>query len=85
MKSKYQCTANLAMYDLVGHHNIASTTQGPSACWLQARRLSGEDRWKGAFELRKHKDKFIFTIESTGGQPLVFVLPKEQASIDFML
>ena len=57
MKSKYQCTANLSMYDLVGHHNIASTTQGPSACWLQARRLSGEDRWKGAFELRKHKDK----------------------------
>ena len=50
---------------------------GPSACWLQARRLSGEDRWKGAFELRKHKDKFIFTIESTGGQPVHFVLARD--------
>eukprot|EP00891_Asterochloris_glomerata_P004993 jgi/Astpho2/4993/e_gw1.00070.21.1_t len=56
------------------------TTQGPSACWLQARRLSGEDRWKGAFELRKHKDKFIFTIESTGAVPAAKLL-KQAADV----
>jgi DNA-directed RNA polymerases I and III subunit RPAC1 len=32
----------------------------------KARRLSGEDRWRGAFEVRKRKDHFLFTVESTG-------------------
>lgn len=46
----------------------------------RARRLSGEDRWKGAFELRKHKDKFIFTIESTGAVPAAKLL-KQAADV----
>jgi DNA-directed RNA polymerases I and III subunit RPAC1 len=32
----------------------------------RARRLSGEDRWRGVFEVRKRKDHFLFTVESTG-------------------
>jgi len=32
----------------------------------KARRMSGEDRWRGAFEVRKRKDHFLFTVESTG-------------------
>ena len=32
----------------------------------QVRRLSGEERWKPYLQLRKVKDHFIFTIESTG-------------------
>ena len=37
-----------------------------SSMWLQARRLSGEEAWRGCIELRKRKDHFIYTIESTG-------------------
>ena len=33
---------------------------------LQVRRLSGEDKWSPYLQLRKVKDHFIFTIESTG-------------------
>jgi DNA-directed RNA polymerases I and III subunit RPAC1 len=32
----------------------------------KARRLSGEPRWVGALQLRKRKDCFMFTVESTG-------------------
>jgi len=32
----------------------------------KARRLSGEDQWRGVFEVRKRKDHFLFTVESTG-------------------
>jgi DNA-directed RNA polymerase I and III subunit RPAC1 len=35
----------------------------------KARRLSGEDLWKGVFEVRKRKDHFLFTVESTGAVP----------------
>lgn len=35
----------------------------------KARRLSGEDRWKGVLEVRKRKDHFLFTVESTGAVP----------------
>lgn len=35
----------------------------------KARRLSGEDRWQGVFEVRKRKDHFLFTVESTGAVP----------------
>lgn len=35
----------------------------------KARRLSGEDRWRGVFEVRKRKDHFLFTVESTGAVP----------------
>lgn len=28
--------------------------------------MSGEEKWKGLLQLRKVKDHFIFTIESTG-------------------
>jgi hypothetical protein len=33
---------------------------------LQVRRLSGEAKWAPYVQLRKVKDHFIFTIESTG-------------------
>ena len=33
---------------------------------LQVRRLSGEDTWRGCIELRKRKDHFIYTVESSG-------------------
>lgn len=33
---------------------------------MQVRRLSGEDKWREHLQLRKRKDHFIFTIESTG-------------------
>ncbi|CAD7698299.1 unnamed protein product [Ostreobium quekettii] len=32
----------------------------------KVRRLSGEDEWKDKLQLRKRKDRFIFTIESVG-------------------
>lgn len=32
----------------------------------KVRRMSGEDEWKDLVQLRKRKDKFVFTIESTG-------------------
>ena len=32
----------------------------------QVRRLSGEPRWAGVLELRKVKDHFLFTVETTG-------------------
>ena len=34
--------------------------------------MSGEEAWRGCIELRKRKDHFIFTIQSTG------ILPPEQ-------
>ena len=34
--------------------------------WLQVRRLSGEESWRGCIELRKRKDHFIYTVQSTG-------------------
>ena len=34
--------------------------------WLQVRRLSGEEAWRGCIELRKRKDHFIYTLQSTG-------------------
>lgn len=37
-----------------------------SARLLQVRRLSGENAWRGCIELRKRKDHFIFTVESSG-------------------
>ncbi len=33
---------------------------------MQLRRLSGEEKWKGRLQLRKRKDHFIFTVQSTG-------------------
>ena len=38
----------------------------PAGFGLQVRRLSGEEAWRGCIELRKRKDHFIYTIESTG-------------------
>jgi len=32
----------------------------------KVRHLSGEGRWEGVLELRKVKDHFLFTVESTG-------------------
>ena len=32
----------------------------------QVRQMSGEEAWRGRLELRKRKDHFIFTVESTG-------------------
>lgn len=37
-----------------------------SSMGLQVRRLSGEEAWSHCIELRKRKDHFIYTIESTG-------------------
>lgn len=37
-----------------------------SARLLQVRQLSGEDAWRGCIELRKRKDHFIYTVESSG-------------------
>ena len=34
----------------------------------QLRRLSGEDKWKGRLQLRKRKDHFVFTVQSTGAR-----------------
>jgi DNA-directed RNA polymerase I and III subunit RPAC1 len=36
---------------------------------LQVRRLLEQDKWAEAIQLRKRKDHFIFTIESTGCIP----------------
>lgn len=36
---------------------------------LQVRRLLEQERWREAIQLRKRKDHFIFTIESTGCVP----------------
>ena len=36
--------------------------------YVQLRRLSGEEKWKGRLQLRKRKDHFIFTVQSTGEQ-----------------
>lgn len=41
----------------------------PSECLERVRMLSGEQTWKDLFQLRKVKDHFIFTIESTGVIP----------------
>jgi len=35
----------------------------------QVRRLAADPRWAGCLELRKRKDHFIFTVESTGALP----------------
>lgn len=35
----------------------------------QVRRLLEQDRWRESIQLRKRKDHFIFTIESTGCVP----------------
>lgn len=35
----------------------------------QARRMSGESPWQGVLQLRKRKDHFITTVESTGVLP----------------
>ncbi len=36
---------------------------------MQVRRLSGEEEWTEHLALRKRKDHFIFTVESTGVLP----------------
>jgi DNA-directed RNA polymerase I and III subunit RPAC1 len=36
---------------------------------LQVRRLLEQEKWAEAIQLRKRKDHFIFTIESTGCVP----------------
>ena len=36
---------------------------------VQVRRMSGEAAWAEHLELRKRKDHFIFTVESTGALP----------------
>lgn len=36
------------------------------AVGTQVRQMSGEDAWRGCMELRKRKDHFIYTVESTG-------------------
>lgn len=41
----------------------------PSNTHHQVRRLLEQDRWREAIHLRKRKDHFIFTIESTGCVP----------------
>lgn len=35
----------------------------------KVRHLSNEERWRDRLELRKHKEHFIFTIESVGVHP----------------
>ena len=44
----------------------ARITDAHVRCPLQVRRLSGDERYKPYLQLRKVKDHFIFTIESTG-------------------
>ena len=36
---------------------------------VQVRRLAADERWAGRLELRKRKDYFVFTVESTGALP----------------
>lgn len=40
-----------------------------SVCAAQVRRLAADERWAGCLELRKRKDHFVFTVESTGALP----------------
>ena len=42
-------------------------------CRAQLRRLTGEEKWKGRLQLRKRKDHFIFTVQSTGERRLKLV------------
>jgi hypothetical protein len=52
-------------------HAVVKDLRAPAA-ELQlerVRRLQEDGRWAGAFELRKRKDHFIFTVESTGALP----------------
>ena len=41
---------------------------------MQLRRLSGEEKWKGRLQLRKRKDHFIFTVQSTGAPHHLYVI-----------
>lgn len=47
-------------------HHARQPIAPPWLLRMQVRRLSGEAKWAPYVQLRKVKDHFIFTIESTG-------------------
>ena len=47
---------------------ICLRARASGLCLTQLRRLTGEEKWKGRLQLRKRKDHFIFTVQSTGEQ-----------------
>ncbi len=48
-----------------GRRSASVCLTAHAAC-VQVRQMSGEEAWRGCIELRKRKDHFIYTVESTG-------------------
>jgi DNA-directed RNA polymerase I and III subunit RPAC1 len=47
----------------------------------RVRRLLEEERWRGVVEVRKRKEHFIFTIESTGALPAAELFKQALAAL----
>ncbi|KAK9836093.1 hypothetical protein WJX81_000618 [Elliptochloris bilobata] len=57
------------IFSVVDGQTVAAAARGNELHLEKVRRLAADERWAGRLELRKRKDHFVFTVDSTGALP----------------